>query len=238
MPKRKIRQGEDIVSICTPMGISWERAWQHGENASLRQERKSPHLLMPGDELFIPELEKKNESCGCEQKHTFVTKISPIRFRARLFETKQSDEKREAGSDKKSEYIEEPPDIPEEKSLANVPYCLYVDEVLLAEGKTDGEGFVDELIAASARKGQLVLQPGTENERKIELNWRHLNPPEEISGICQRLNNMGFGAPDDAKELTPEVKGAIRDFQKCHALEPTGELEEKTRKKIIEIYGS
>jgi N-acetylmuramoyl-L-alanine amidase len=239
MPMHTLQQGEDFVSLCAPLGIPWENVWELRENSALRLKRANPHILMPGDQLFLPEREGKQEACASEQKHRFRSSVGKMRFRSRLFNTPgKADAKREAGGINASEYVEEPPANLEEAPLKGVAYQLYVEQSLYAEGKTDAEGFLDETVPANARTGKLVINPGKEDEIQIELNWRHLNPIEEVSGICQRLTNLGIPAPQDASELTDEVKSALREFQQRQKLEQTGEPDDDTLQKLKEIHGS
>ena len=63
----EVQEGECILSIAEAAGLFWETLWNHPDNADLKRERGSPHLLRPGDRLTVPELTKKSESCATEE---------------------------------------------------------------------------------------------------------------------------------------------------------------------------
>ena len=47
-----VQQGESVESIAHAAGHFWDTVWQHPDNAALRQLRRSPHVLLPGDVVF------------------------------------------------------------------------------------------------------------------------------------------------------------------------------------------
>jgi hypothetical protein len=67
------RPGETISSIGALYGITeWQsRIWDAAENATLKQERVNPNTLEPGDNVFIPELEEKEEARPTDAWHDF-----------------------------------------------------------------------------------------------------------------------------------------------------------------------
>src|SRR5262245_3509842 len=65
--------GDTISSIAAFYGITeWEsRVWNAPENAKLKEARLNPNELMPGDEVFIPELQDKKEPRPTDAWHDF-----------------------------------------------------------------------------------------------------------------------------------------------------------------------
>ena len=56
MPTRhRVQPGECLVSISESYGFFWETLWSHPENETLRNRRRDPTVLLPGDEVFVPE---------------------------------------------------------------------------------------------------------------------------------------------------------------------------------------
>jgi hypothetical protein len=55
-----------------------------------------------------------------------------------------------------------------------------------------------------------------------------LDPIEERSGVVQRLSNLGY-LPKTPEVPAAYVAQALRRFQRDHDLEPTGELDAKTK---------
>lgn len=69
----KAVKGDTISSIAASYGFTdWEeKVWNAGENANLKTERENPNELVPGDEVFIPELEQKQEARPTDEWHDF-----------------------------------------------------------------------------------------------------------------------------------------------------------------------
>ena len=58
-----VAQGEYLSLIAARFGFRDPRViWNHPDNAALRERRKNPNVLFPGDVLTIPE-RKAGESC-------------------------------------------------------------------------------------------------------------------------------------------------------------------------------
>ena len=52
-----MRDGECLSAIAHRYGLkSWPELWNDDNNAALREKRKSPHVLHPGDEVAVPGL--------------------------------------------------------------------------------------------------------------------------------------------------------------------------------------
>ena len=68
-----VGEGETISSIGAYYGITdWEdRIWNDAQNSQLQQQRGNPNTLVPGDNVFIPELEDKQESRPTDAWHDF-----------------------------------------------------------------------------------------------------------------------------------------------------------------------
>ena len=51
----KVVQGEHLFGIARKYGFpDWKKIWNHGQNAELKELRKNPNVLFPGDELLFP----------------------------------------------------------------------------------------------------------------------------------------------------------------------------------------
>jgi N-acetylmuramoyl-L-alanine amidase len=74
MPTHVVKQGEHIWQIAEKYGFYDHRTiWDHPNNASIKGAR-TPGVLFPGDEIHIPDKEKKDESKPTGAIHTFVLK--------------------------------------------------------------------------------------------------------------------------------------------------------------------
>jgi peptidoglycan hydrolase-like protein with peptidoglycan-binding domain len=56
--------------------------------------------------------------------------------------------------------------------------------------------------------------------------------------VQQRLKNLGFSCGDENNEVGPRTRAALRSFQEKHGLQMTGEIDEPTKNRLREIYGS
>lgn len=238
MPKdHTVREGESIMSLAQKNGLFWETVWNHPKNSSLRESRKDPDVIFPGDVVHIPDKEKKEEACATDQAHRFRAKGTPAKFIMVVLERPQNEEKVEQPADKPGEYVEPEVEVIEDQPCANAPYVLYADSVMIKEGTTDADGKMEASIPASASKGRLVLFPGTEKEQTINLNWSHMDPISETAGVCKRLNNLGYFCPDDADDESADLRAALRAFQRQNDLELTGKADDATRARLEELYG-
>jgi hypothetical protein len=242
----EVRGGDCLNSLAEERGLTWQKIWNHSKNARLKQLRKDPNILMPGDLLFIPDLERKDYSKVTERRHRFRKKGDPARLRLRILEEERSQDKINTESPASAAANDElnvtytepgPSDKPrKDKPRANVPYVLVVDGTVKT-GSTDSDGRIETTIPQNARSATLTLEPGTPREKEIPLNLGYLNPINEISGVKHRLNNLGFMSSDTSNEMTDELAEALREFQKSYGLDVTGEIDENTRNKIRDLHG-
>lgn len=79
MPRHTVKQGECLMGIALLHGFrDWRRIYEHPENAALRRMRPQPHILHPGDVLFIPERGVKQLGASTGKTHVFKVK-QPVR---------------------------------------------------------------------------------------------------------------------------------------------------------------
>ncbi|MCK4823593.1 peptidoglycan-binding protein [bacterium] len=208
MAKHTVKQGECISSIANKYGFFWETLWNLSENTELKQKRKEPNILHPGDEVFIPEKEAKTESCATEQQHRFRKKGLPAKLRIRILHNNEP--------------------------VGEAEYALAV-EGKHYEGQTDADGWIEQPIPPDAREGTLLLR---DKAYEFDLLLGNLDPLDEVSGIQGRLKNLGFDpGPVDGK-MGPRTNGALREFQEMYGLEITGQSDDPTKEKLKETHGS
>ena len=235
MPKRLVLPGECIASLAATCGVTPEQLWNDPDNAPLRERRGDPSMLMAGDEVALPEPTREGASVSAGGSHSFVGQRPTVRLVLKLHdevwpdETVQgSHETSEQGTRSSEPELVDPPPL---EPLASVPYRLSVAGRVI-EGTTDGDGLLDETVDARATVAELVLDPDTEDERRLELHIGVLDPADEPSGITQRLSNLGFtSASPDHAPMT------IAHYQESRGLEINGELDDATRGKIVDESG-
>ncbi len=139
------------------------------------------------------------------------------------------------GSTKEFEEPDPEPLEREDKPRKNVPYVVLIDGKVTT-GNTDGDGRIELSIPPNAQSGTLTLDPGTLKERVIPLNLGHLNPINVVSGVTQRLNNLGFPCGDGSDEEA--LAAALKAFQEKNGLEVTGNIDDVTRNKLRDLHAS
>ena len=104
---------------------------------------------------------------------------------------------------------------------------------------TDGDGVIQKDIPEDAFSAMLTIwtEDFPEGERitsTIQLD--DLPPALSIYGAQIRLKNLGYYVGDESEEMSPELTGAIAEFQSDHGLPSTGELDADTADKLDEIH--
>ena len=124
-----VQQNDCLANLAAQFGFSWKTIWNHPQNAQLKQKRKNPNILLPGDIVFIPEKKLKEESAASQKLHRFKKKREKVMFRLRLLE--------------------------EGEPRRNTAYTLLVGD-LTFRGTTNGEGKLEHEIPADAHSAILT----------------------------------------------------------------------------------
>jgi len=202
-----VQQGDSLTSIAFGLGLNWEAIWNHPNNAALKSSRQDPHVLCPGDVLYIPDMDPRLEDKSADASHKFVRKASLDRLRVRLMKDFQP--------------------------RSNVSYTLVVDGKTI-DGTTDGDGMVDQPISPGAQEGKLLLDGGKE---EYEFALGNIDPIDTISGLQGRLQNLGYFAGEVTGEMDDDTKDAVHSFQAACGLPETGEADDATMAKLKSEYG-
>src|SRR5436190_14937281 len=77
-----VQQGDCLASIAKQYGFAdWNTIYNDGLNAAFRKLRPDPHVLLPGDRLYIPDKNLKSESCQTGMVHRFKLLRKQTRLR-------------------------------------------------------------------------------------------------------------------------------------------------------------
>jgi hypothetical protein len=123
----------------------------------------------------------------------------------------------------------------QDEPRANVPCVVEIDGRSI-DGTTDADGKIEISIPPGARSGRLVVEPGTPRETAIPLRLGHLNPISAVSGVKQRLSNLGFDCGDDSEEESEAFAAAVRAFQAKHGMDETGRMNDQTRQRLQDVH--
>lgn len=202
----KVKQGDCISSIAFKYGFFPDTIWKHDKNSQLKQDRKDPNVLTPGDTVHIPDKQVEEIDKPDQKRHRFRRKGVPEVLKIQFLRG--------------------------DKPRANESFTFDLDGRLF-NGVTDSEGHVTQAIPPDARKG-LVRFSETNDEYKLELG--HLDSIEELSGVQGRLRNLGYygGAIDG--QMNDDLVQAIQAFQASEDLEPDGELTQETKDALVRVY--
>lgn len=203
-----IRAGDCIESLAFEHGHSPDTLWEHELNASLRELRENPDLLVPGDVLTIPDLRIKTVEVSTGAVHRFRRVGVPARFRVVL------------------EHEGQP--------RAGVPFVIDVDGKRL-EGTTDATGLVEVWIVPNASRLTLIV--GEDQDEIYEYSLGKLLPVTERGGLIARLVNLGHLAEEDGDVTDERLADAIRSFQAVQGLEMTADADFATRAALVAEYG-
>src|SRR5271156_169787 len=209
-----VEQGDHLSSIAKDYGFTdYTVIWDHPNNADLKNKRKNPNILLPGDEVFVPDMEEKQESGATDKRHTFKVDKKTLKLRLVLEDIY-------------------------EKPIAGAQCALLVDGQVF-QLTTDGHGKLEQDIPLDAKEGVLTIrgdQTPFANE-VIPIKIGHLDPIDEPSGQVGRLNNLGYsagpldGSDDDA------FNSAVEEFQCDNGLTVDGICGPQTQSKLKQVYG-
>ncbi|MBI1189090.1 MAG: hypothetical protein GC200_00190 [Tepidisphaera sp.] len=217
MARYLVQQGDHISKIAADHGLRlWQTIWDHPDNAELKAKRGNPNVLLPGDELEVPEREQRVENCATTQRHRFQAKTDGLMLRVKTLD-----------------FCNAP--------VANADATLWVAGDF-DHCKTDGEGLLERVLPLDAQEGRLRVQSAAiAGTLDVPLDIGHLDPVDEVTGQIGRLNNLGYDAgpveapQDDAARL--RVKSAIEEFQCDQGLKVDGICGPNTQKKLKEAHG-
>lgn len=208
MKKYIVRKGDCLSSIAFRNGTLWQKLWDLPENRKLKDLRKDPNVIWPGDIVMIPELETKQVPAATEEKHSYTVKSVKGKLRLRL--------------------------IQNDKPLANIPVKLNIDGSWF-ELNTDGDGWLEQVIKPDAKQGKLLLNAGKE---EIRLCLGGLDPVEMVKGVQQRLANLGFYATSITSQLDGYTQISIMAFQRYSGLSVDGAMNEALYDALKKAHGS
>jgi len=210
----KVEDGECISSIAHKYGMLPDTIWNDPANAELKSKRKTPNVLMAGDTVVIKDLEKKEAACSTGGRHRFS-------------------KKKGTGSVLKLVIEDE-----EMKPRANVKFVIAIGGTITS-GSTDGSGRINHPVPPNARSGRLVVGDAAKGEdlQEYDLVLGGLDPIDTMTGVQQRLRNLGFyHGTVDGKNGTL-TKEAIANYQAAHDIKTTGKPDDSTRQKMQEEHG-
>jgi hypothetical protein len=209
-----VQQGDHLSKIAKENGFTdYTELWNHPNNADLKNQRQNPNVLLPGDQVFIPDMEQKQESASTDKRHTFTVDKKTLKLCLVLEDCY-------------------------EKPIAGAHCALLVDGHTY-QATTDGNGKLEQEIPLDAKGGTLTIrgdQTPFANE-VLSIKIGHLDPVDEISGQVARLNNLGYFAGKLDGSDTDAFQSAVQEFQCDHSLTVNGNCDAQTQSKLKQVHG-
>ncbi len=207
-----VKQGDHLPKIAKDHGFpDYTVIWDHPNNADLKKQRQNPNVLLPGDQVFIPDKEEKQESGGTDKRHTFAVDRKTLKLVLVL-----------------EDMLEKP--------IAGAQCDVSVDGDV-QKLTTDKQGKLERDIPNTAEDGVLVIH-GDQTplaDFPVYLKIGHLDPVTELSGQVARLNNLGYFPGDGTNE--DEFQSAVEEFQCDYGLKIDGDCGTHTQTKLEKVYG-
>lgn len=205
-----VQQGEHLTQIAEQYGFrDYQTIWDHPRNAALKARRKNPNVLLPNDELFIPDKVQKTAACPTTQRHRFQIQAQQVWLRIIVKDV-------------------------DDEPIVDTPYRLEV-EGQVWELRTKSGGLIEQQIPKSAKAGKLVLP---ELSMLLPFRIGELDPVEETTGWQARLNNLGYRAGTSTDPDDPQLRSAIEEFQCDYDLTVDGVCGAQTQTKLKTLHGS
>ncbi len=127
-----VEQGECFASIAEKFGFpDYRKIYDNPENSELKKNRPNPNLLLPGDVVFIPDMEEQDYSRPTEKKHSFKLHRQPTMVRIVI-----ADEKGKPYSGNKYKLT--------------IGYKTY-------EGTTGSDGLIERKVETDEQEGELTV---------------------------------------------------------------------------------
>jgi N-acetylmuramoyl-L-alanine amidase len=203
----EVKQGDHLSSIAKTFGfLNFHTIWDDPQNADLKSLRVNPNVLFPGDQLFIPDKTDKTETRSTGATHRFRAPLSKLELR---IVTHDINDNPVAGEN-----------------------CTLQVEAEFFKLQTDGDGMIDQKIAADAVNGLFQI---TQMEIPVKIGF--LDPTDTAPGSRERLTNLGYywGPQDDSDPLS--LRSAIEEFQCDHKLPVNGKMDAATQARLEKEHG-
>jgi hypothetical protein len=165
LPPYVIRQGDYLAALAHQLGFDADTVWNDPSNAQLKQLRSDPNILFPGDVLQIPNPTSQPPATNLTPGSTnnFVSSAPTVTITVKL-----------VGADPTT-YASRAYTIQELDSLTGLT--------------TDGNGVVTFQAPVTLSTATIVF---TDTGESRALSIGSLDPTDTLSGIFQRLQNLGY----------------------------------------------
>jgi N-acetylmuramoyl-L-alanine amidase len=213
-----VTQGECFLSIARRYGHDWQTLYDSPDNADLKQHRPNPNVLMPGDVVSIPDKPAKSVDARVETENKFKVRLPKAKVRVHVVDG-------------------------DGHGLSGKRYLLEVGDKQ-KRGTVPDNGLIEDEVPAHETQGTLTIFFDADGDdadppppHVLSLRIGHLDPIDAPSGVQARLTNLGFpcASSDEIDDVTIEM---LRAFQRKNGLTESGELDDATKQKLMDLHKS
>ena len=205
-----IAEGEALDRVAFARGLFPATVWDHAQNGDLRGKRESGNVLLQGDGLFIPPIQRKEIAVEVAFRYILRRCGVPSRLRIRLMD-----------------------DL---RILSNAAWSLEIPGEATLSGETGEDGILEAWVPATATSATVTFVAG-DQRRQVTILLGTLTPAHEGGGWRQRLHNLGFRCDlEGGMKLSAEDRGSLLRFQDSYGLPLTGESDPATLEKLRVIH--
>jgi N-acetylmuramoyl-L-alanine amidase len=239
-----VQPGEHLSGIAAQYGfLNFRTIYDDTANAALRQKRPNPEVLLPGDEIIIPDRVATPVGVASGKSHAFVIASESLLLNVRV--------QRLGGAP-----------LAQRATVASMGERSAGGGAALdppQQGETDATGNVAIVVSSTTVEGDLQLAakpPDDPEERHFRLLVGGLNPAvdgdtgkppvdpasgaPDLSGVRARLTNLGYFAGYTERDEA-QLRWALEEFQcehkASHGLKVTGTPDTKTLKALCSVHG-
>jgi len=215
-----VAQGEYLSLIAMRFGFHDSRViWEHPDNAALRKLRQNPNVLLPGDQLAIPDREAGEQAAATGQVNRFEAGSDVLALNVHFEDRSRKPMPNRDGT----------------LTLGGVDQAgAFVKAKPLATS-TDSDGLLHQQLSgpfidrAAATEGEfeMLAQPKAAPHR-VRMLVGHLDPVDLPSGQRARLDNLGYfaGYTDDDRD---QLEWATEEFQCDEKLKDRGLSDDRSK---------
>ncbi len=210
-----IRQGDYLTKLAHTKGFDAEAIWNDAKNEDLKNKRKDPQQLQPGDILYISDGSTPKLPVTVGSSNDYVARIPKVPVLLRL----------QIGGE----------------ILEKEPFIILGVGPKPIEGATDEHGYLKTEVGVNVREIEVRLPA---RDRTLRVRVGNMDPLNELSGLQKRLTHLGFYQPSYAGTENYEacdpkqIMAALAAFQSAQKLPATGKLDEDTAKALVAAHGS
>jgi LysM repeat protein len=162
----KVAQGDSLSKIAKRYNTTWKKIWNDPKNKRIKEKRKNPDVIYPGDEFYIPGFSAKELQGQTNGESEFSIKREKEKVSFAIFE----------GDNPKK----------------NQKYKVILDNGDEFSGVIGDDGKIDIEVPQGVEKASLYIEDEESSKEEYEILIGELDPLDENNGKKQRLENLGY----------------------------------------------